>query len=426
MKKINFLPTKIKYNDRKRQIEMYYRKQNSMKLFKVDIDFDHYIYISPEFSKYGNIEDEVIYNLITTEEPLISAYMSPREAREVFKSGRYLTGEADVSPEQRFVCDTFYNVDFPSDVKPRIYFLDIETYSTDGILPRFNHNVAEINAITIFDTYSQKFYCWFMVPSIANEDFNFYHDKIKEAIKEYGENEVKLFNNPKNLLMSFTQFITAECPDIITAWNSSFDLPYITRKIVDHFGVKHLKTISPFYRVSSKVMAALENNDELRIDTLIPGIDIVDLMELYKKYTPGQKPSYSLKAITEEELTETKLKSNDGDSDPNHMYINDFVNFCKYNVQDVRLMYLLEQKRKLLELAITIRNICKTNFQDIFFESILLDNVFIMEAVTRRHNNEKHVLPSRNLNAVKEKYLGAYVKEPLKGRWPWVADLKQN
>lgn len=423
MKKINFLPTKITYNEKTKQIEMYYRKQNSNDLHKACIDFDYYIYVSPDYLKYGTVEEDEIYQLINTGEPLVKAYMTYRDAKEIYRNGNYLTGEGDVSPEQRFSCDTFYDVEFPANIKPRIYFLDIETYSTDNIIPRFNHNVAEISAITIYDTYTSKYYCWFLVPENKRDNFENYYDEVKEAIKEYGDSEIKLFTSPKNLIASFSRFLVSDCPDIITAWNSPFDIPYIMRKLIDHFGVNYLKCISPFKKISSKVTSALDANDELKIDTLIPGIDIIDLMALYKKYTPGQKPSYSLKAITEEELGETKLTSDDGDSDPNHMYENDFVSFCKYNVQDVRLMYLLEQKCKILELSVTIRNICKTTYQDTFHESSLLDNLFIMEMIIRRNNNDRRVLPSRNPNAEKKKYLGAYVKETLKGRWPWVADL---
>lgn len=423
MKKINFLPTKFRYIDKERQIEMYYRKANDNKLYKVNVDFDHYIYVSPAYRKYGKTDESNMLYRLTDEEPLISAYMTQKSARDLYKSEQYETGEADVSAKQRFVCDTFYNIDFPADIQPRLFYLDIETYSNDGKLPRFNHNIAEINAITIFDNYTKKFYSWFLVPSTEKRKFNECYEKIKKEIEEYGDNDIKLFMNAKSLLMSFIQFLITECPDIITAWNSPFDIPYIVRKIIDHFGIKTLKEISPFKDISFRVSGALENNTELKDDNIIPGIDVIDMMEWYKKRTPGQKPSYSLKAITEEELTETKLMANDGDADPNHMYVNDFINFCKYNVQDVRLLCMLEEKRRILQLAITMRNTCKTDFQDVFHASTLIDYLFLMEAVSRRHNGWKYVLPSRRINPPKVKILGAFVKESIVGRWPWIADL---
>lgn len=421
MSKVNFLPTKFKYNNKNKSIEMYYRLSNNIKLNMTEIPFDHYIYIDPTYNKYGSINENDIYKLLTTEENLIQVYLNPGEARELYMSERYLTGEADCSPEQRFVVDTFANTEFPPNISPRILFLDIETFSTDNKLPTFNHNVAEINAITVYDSYLNKFISFFLIPD--NKNVNEYLNAIKEEIKEYGTVDIKLFTSAKALLNAFMQYVISDCPDIITAWNSGFDIPYIVRKIIDNFGIDALKKISPFNKISSKVIKALDNNSDLFIDTLIPGIDIIDMLELYKKNTPGQKPSYSLKAITEEELGETKLTDETGDTDPNHMYLHDFTNFCKYNIQDVRLLVLLEKKLKLLDLAIIMRNITKCNFQDIFFESIMIDNMFLMEAVRRRKEGSKYILPSRPINAVKQKYLGAYVKDPLRGRYPWVADL---
>lgn len=422
LRKIKFLPTKIKYNNRNKTIEMFYREKGVSKLNKIEIPFDHYIFIEPAYRKYGVINSDEEFKLLTTEEDLIKVYLNPKEARELYESKKFLTGEADCSPEQRFIVDTFNDTQFPDDVKPRIYFLDIETFSSDDKLPSFNHNIAEINAITIYDSYTQEFYSWFL-SSEDNNDFNEYKNRIEEETKEYGKVNIKIFSNSKILLNSFLQFIIENCPDIITAWNSSFDIPYIIRKIIDYFGINALKKISPFDRVSSKVTFALDKNIEIKIDRLIPGIDIIDMLELYKKNTPGQKPSYSLKAITEEELEETKLTDESGDTDPNHMYLHDFVNFCKYNIQDVRLLVLLEEKLKILNLASIMRNITKCNYQDVFFESILIDNMFLMEAVRRRNSGGKLVLPSKPIDAVKQKFLGAYVKNPLTGRYPWVADL---
>lgn len=429
MKKIDFLPTKFRYNNKNKTIMMYYRLSTNRKLHLAEIPYDHYIYISPEYRKYGNTKEEEQYSLINTNEPLIMAYMNTSEAKNIYKENRFINGEADLSPEQRWVCDTFYNTEFPPSIKPRIFYLDIETFSTDGILPSFEHNVAEINAITIYDSYKELYISWFLLPTKTNDNINEYKNEILNKINEqYTEmkNDIKFFNSPKMLLSSFIKYLIDECPDIITAWNSPFDIPYIIRKIIDHFGLDELKNISPFNRISYKVLNAIEKNEQIRLDSLIPGIDVVDMLELYKQNSNGQRPSYSLNAISEDELGENKLNETDMSKNPNQLYIDNFVNFCRYNIHDVWLIVALEQKLKILELTAIIRNITKSSYQDIFYASRLLDNVFIMEAVKRRVNGGKHVLPSKPLNAAKEQYLGAYVKAPLRGRYEWVADLKQN
>lgn len=422
MKKINFLPTKFKYNPHSKNIEMFYRTENSHKLNHTNVPFDHYIFISPDYRRYGCVDDT--YKLLTTDAPLVKVYMEPRDAYNLYSTTKHVTGEADVSPEQRFICDTFYDTEFPSQIKPRIYFLDIETWVKDGKMPSFSHNISEINAITIFDNYTEMYYSWFLVPPEETEDLATLEKNILSETNEYGKVTVKLFTSPKSLLSSFMQFLKNNCPDIITAWNSKFDLPYLTRKIYDYFDMEGLKLISPFDRYSTKIKQALETGINLEMDTLIPGIDVIDLMALYKKNAETEKPSYALKLIAEDELGETKLTAEDENSDPSYMYIHNFINFCKYNIQDVRLLTLLENKLMLINLAITIRNIVKTDFQDIFFETRTIDNMFIMEAVRRRNSGWNYVLPSKPKFIAKEKYLGAYVKAPIRGLFKWVADLK--
>ena len=423
MKKISFLPTKFKYNNYNKSIIMYYRDGKTTRLNKTEIPFDYYIYISPSYRTYGNTDSEE-YRLLTTNEKLIKIYINPRDAYDLY-NGRLTTGEADVSPEQRFICDSFADVEFPNDIKPRIYLLDIETYVLDGKFPSFQNNNSEINAITIFDTYTSQFYSWILIPDNWDKSNIETTQLIKEATSDYGDVELKLFKDPKTLLNSFMQFISTEVPDIITAWNSKFDIPYIVRKIYDYFDFDGLKMISPFKTVSSKVKKALYDGIDLDMDTLIPGIDVIDMLSLYKKNCETQKPSYSLKAITTEELGETKIVSeNEEVNDVASMYDNDFITFCKYNIQDVRLMVLLENKVKFIDLALAIRNIVKTDYQDIFFETRTIDNMFVMEAVRRRNSgNWNYILPSKPKHINKTKFLGAYVKSPQTGLFKWIADL---
>ena len=423
MKKISFLPTKFKYNNYSKNIIMYYRDGKTTRLNKTEIPFDYYIYISPSYRTYGNTDSEE-YRLLTTNEKLIKIYINPRDAYDLY-NGRLTTGEADVSPEQRFICDSFADVDFPNDIKPRIFLLDIETHVLDGKFPSFQNNTSDITAITIYDTYTNQFYSWILPPENWDKSFTETEKLIKEAANEYGNIELKLFRDPKTLLSSFMQFISMEVPDIITAWNSKFDIPYIVRKIYDYFDFDGLKMISPFKTVSSKVKKALYDGIDLDMDTLIPGIDVIDMLSLYKKNCETQKPSYSLKAITTEELGETKIVSeNEEINDLVSMYNNDFITFCKYNIQDVRLMVLLENKVKFIDLALAIRNIVKTDYQDIFFETRTIDNMFVMEAVRRRNNgNWNYILPSKPKHINKTKFLGAYVKSPQTGLFKWIADL---
>ena len=424
LKTINFLPTKIQYQKKTNKIRLWYRTKDNFQLSKKDLDFNYYCYVDTRFceeldlSKF-EVDSSVVYKRLTDDREMYKVYCSPEDSRMYIDSGVF--AESDVSPEQKFICDKFYDIEYPSDILPRIYFLDIETYSTDGIIPSFNHNIAEINAITIYDTYSEKYVCWFL--SNTDESLVKVKHNIVNVISEYGETEVYVFDNPAELLKSFCDFIIINPPDIITAWNSKFDIQYIVRKICDYFGLNMLRKISPFFRTSSIVNKALESGLTIDRDALIPGIDVIDMLELYKKYTSETKPSYALKHISEEELEdETKLNKDDDDS-PIKMYETDFYKFCKYNVQDVRLLVLINKKRKLLDLANVIRNLTKIDYQNIFYETVMLDNKFLMKAIDRRHNNWKYCLPNKPRNVIKTKFLGAYVKPTISSLVKWALDL---
>lgn len=423
MKKINFLPTKVKYNNYTKSIDMYYRKKDRHKLYFTKVPYEHYIFVDNSFRAQNQNLNEM-YQLLGKKDLLLKNFMEPSDARELYNTGRYITAEADVSPEQRFMCDSFYNIEFPKNIKPRIYLLDIETYVTDSIMPSFEHNTSPINAITIYDTYTDKYFCWFC----PKDEIDVVEEtkKIKDLYAKYDSTEIEvvILNSYRDLLQSFMIFVTKNMPDIISAWNSKFDMPYIARKIFDEFGFEGLKFISPFNTVSYQVRTAIENGSNIDYDNVIPGIDVIDMLEMYKKHTPGDKPSFSLKNISIDELDESKLAFEDESTDPSIMYEKDFAFFCVYNIQDVRLIKMIEDKRKLLNLASIIRNISKIDYKDVFFESIIIDNLFFMEAIKRRETGDwNYVLPSKTKNAEKIKYLGGFVKQSLTGRYKWVADL---
>lgn len=432
MPNIGYLPTKVKYDYKSRNINLYYRKKNEYDLFKFDIPFKYYIYIEPKYltDNKKRTVDNTQYELLTNNRPLKKVFLDVYSARNILKDGIYLTGEGDLSPEQRFMCDAYYDTDFPTDIQPRIFYLDIETYTTDKLLPKFNHNISEINAITIYDTYTKLFYSWFLLPAtekrtdveLRNEIIN--NDIIKNIWGLSKDNFViNFYESPKKLLKHFIQFIENNMPDIITAWNAPFDIPYIVRKIYDHFGDEGLLKISPFHEISYEVTRALEKNSELDRIGIIPGIDIIDMLQWYKKNKYGEQQSYSLKYISTMELGESKIVSESGSSDLTYRFDNEFINFCIYNIQDVRLLTLLEDKLKIMNLAAVIRNITKVDYEDIIHETMTIDNCFIMEANRRRKNGYNKILPSKPQHNKKIPYIGAYVKPTVTGRYKWIADL---
>ena len=83
----------------------------------------------------------------------------------------------------------------------------------------------------------------------------------------------------------------------------------------------------------------------------IIGIDQLDYLELYQKYTYSAQESYTLDHIGFVELGKKKEKN------PyetfREWYQKDYQSFIDYNIQDVEIVDALEEKMKLIDLQIT-------------------------------------------------------------------------
>ena len=81
----------------------------------------------------------------------------------------------------------------------------------------------------------------------------------------------------------------------------------------------------------------------------------------------------------------------------------------------------LEDKMKLIELAVTMAYDAKVNFEDVYSQVRMWDTM-IYNYLTDR----KVVVPPRKGAKKDEKYAGAYVKEPIPGLYNWVVSFDLN
>ena len=93
----------------------------------------------------------------------------------------------------------------------------------------------------------------------------------------------------------------------------------------------------------------------------------------------------------------------------------------RYNIIDVELVDRLEDKMKLIELALTMAYDAKVNYEDVFYQVRMWDNI-IYNYLKKRNI----VIPPKNKSVKSEKYAGAYVKEPIPGKYDWVVSFDLN
>jgi DNA polymerase elongation subunit (family B) len=87
----------------------------------------------------------------------------------------------------------------------------------------------------------------------------------------------------------------------------------------------------------------------------------------------------------------------------------------------VELVDRLEDKMKLIELALTMAYDAKVNYNDVFYQVRMWDTI-IYNYLKKRNI----VIPPKNRSAKNEKYAGAYVKEPKPGKYDWVVSFDLN
>jgi len=223
-----------------------------------------------------------------------------------------------------------------------------------------------------------------------------------------------------HLLKFFLKLWQEKCPDALTGWNTKFfDVPYLVNRMRKVLGEDEAKKLSPWNIISER--QAFVMNRKMTVYELV-GVGDLDYLELYKWYSPNGKSqeSYRLDAIAQFELGEGKISYEEYEN-LHQLYRLNYQLFIEYNIKDVDLILKLEDKLKLIELALTLAYDTKTNYDDVFAQTRMWD------ALTYNHlMNQNIVVPPRVVKDKDAAFEGAYVKEPQVGLHNWVASFDLN
>ena len=209
-------------------------------------------------------------------------------------------------------------------------------------------------------------------------------------------------------------------PDVISGWNVKFfDIPYLVNRFKRILGEEYVNKLSPWDIIYTREKV-IRGKKQIAYDLL--GISCLDFIELYKWYAPGGKSqeSYRLDNITYVELGENKLSYDEFDN-LHQLYKLNYQKFIEYNIKDVELVVKLEEKLKLIELALTLAYDTKTNYEDVFAQTRMWDSLIYSYLI-----NKSIVVPPKKIKAKDSAFEGAYVKEPQVGLHPWVASFDLN
>ena len=224
-----------------------------------------------------------------------------------------------------------------------------------------------------------------------------------------------------DLIHKFLGWWQSEYPDIITGWNvQNFDIPYLVNRIRKLMGEKESNKLSPWGVLNDKLVD-LGMNRKIKSYSIL-GIATLDLLDLYQRYAKNGKSqeSYKLDNIGHVELGERKL-SYEEYGNLIGLYKHDYQKFIDYNIKDVDLVDKIDEKNKLIELALTLSYDNKCNYEDVFAQ------VRMWDVICFNHLKSKNiVVPPIKKHKKEAAYVGAYVKDPIVGFHDWVASFDVN
>ena len=303
--------------------------------------------------------------------------------------------ESDVNPEIRVLVDNYTDSDDVSNGHRTMIF-DIEVEVTEGF-PDIQKADNRITAIGFNDPLTDEYFCYVL------------DTKHKLKLDNTKENEtVKSFTDEYDLLNAFFMKYLEIKPTILTGWNVEFfDIPYLYNRACKIVGQNTAELLSPIRTVKWSDFG----NGKYKI----AGVSVLDYLQLYKKFTFSERSSYRLDDIGKFEVGEKKVAY---EGTLNDLYENDLEKFVEYNIQDVKLIKKLDDKLDFIEIARGIAHLGHIPYENVFMSSRYLEGAILV--YLKKQGIIAPNKPKKPNKISDDKFVGAYVQEPQKGKHNWV------
>jgi len=326
---------------------------------------------------------------------LTKVYKFKKDDNELF--------ESDVAETTRVLVDTYSDSDELSKGHVILTY-DIEVEMESG-LPDTQKAENGITSIALHDSATNEYYVLVMDKTGKMEE-----KKTKKAL-------VLPFRDERDLLAKYLELYEMINPSIVTGWNIDyFDTPYLYNRIKRLLGERQANRLSPIGECFWS---------PYRQRFFMAGVSYLDYISLYKNYNYGELPNYRLDTIGTIELGKGKIEYQ-GNLD--QLFRDDIEKFIEYNLVDVEIVVELDKKLQFIDLC---RGICHAGhvpYEDFVYSSKYLEGALL--TYLRRRNLVAPNKPSdrrERMEALKErgddKFIGAYVKDPIVGKYDWVYDL---
>ena len=314
--------------------------------------------------------------------------------------------ESDVPWDTRILIDAYSDSDEVSTNHRRAY-IDIEVDSVGGY-PNIEDPIKEVTAIALLDEAKDTYYCFIL-------------DKDGVVQDENKDNTIILpYLHEEDLLVAFLKKWDEVKPTIVSGWNiDGFDFPYLHARLIKVLGEEAANALSP-------IIICYFNKYKNKM--CIAGVNALDYLLLYKKYSGKNLTNYRLDTVAKEELKIGKIEY---EGSLNDLMKSDIKKFIEYNLHDIILVKKMNDQLQFIELAMSICHVCHVGYEEFGVSSKFLEGALL--TYLRR---KKLIAPNKKLNVeVTDRdddladdvgFEGAYVKDPIPGRYDWVCSADIN
>ena len=311
--------------------------------------------------------------------------------------------ESDVPETTRVLVDTYTDSDLPSEGHTILTY-DIECEMESG-LPDPEKAENELTSIALHDSVTNQY--WVLVM-----------DKSGDMLERKTDKAIVIpFKQEEQMLLKFLELYEMINPSIVTGWNIDyFDTPMLYNRIKRLLGKRAANRLSPIGECFWS---------PYRKRFFMAGVSYLDYLALYKNFTYSELDSYRLDSIAQKELGRGKIEY-DGNLDI--LFREDIEKFIEYNLVDVELVVEFDKKLQFID---TARGICHAGH--VPYEDFVYSSKYLEGALLCYLKRKGIVAPNKpadrreRMEALKEnkeeKFIGAYVKAPIVGKYDWIYDL---
>jgi len=311
--------------------------------------------------------------------------------------------ESDVPETTRVLVDMYTNSD-ESTHPVTVFTFDIECEMESG-LPDVKVASNELTSIALYDNASKEY-----VVLVMDKAGTMFEKRTEKAL-------VIPFRTEEELCLKFLELYEKINPDIITGWNiDGFDMPFLYNRLKRILGEEHAKRLSP---IGEAFYSPYRNR------WFFAGVSVLDYIVLYRNYNFGELPNYRLDTVGRLELGMGKVEYQ-GNLD--ELFNTDLDKFIEYNLVDVEIVVGLEEKLQFIDLC---RGICHAGhvpYEDFVYSSKYLEGAMLTYlrrgglVATNKPADRREKMEAIHASGA-EKFIGAYVKDPIVGKYDWVYDL---